>query len=55
MNSMDFIKGIGIGAAAGAAIGMIVSPRKRNGKTMVGKALKAAGEIVDNVTDAMGV
>ena len=54
MNKMDFIKGIGIGAAAGTAMGILLAPKKKNRKNMAGKALKAAGDIVENLTGAMG-
>lgn len=54
MNSMDFAKGMGLGVIAGATIGMAVAPRKKGSKSMAGKALKAAGEIVENITDAIG-
>jgi len=45
-----FIKGVSIGIVTGAALGMIVAPRGKNKKSAVGRALKAAGEIVDNVS-----
>jgi len=54
MNKMDFIKGIGIGAAAGTAMGFLLAPKKKNRKIMAGKALKAAENIVENLTGAMG-
>lgn len=54
MSNMDLIKGITIGAVAGATIGMAVVPRRRSAKSVTGRALKAAGEIMENITDAMG-
>ena len=55
MNSMDFIKGMGIGLVAGAVVGMAVTPKKKNMKSVTGKALKTAGEIVENISDAIGL
>ena len=40
------------GMAAGAAIGMLISPRKKKKTSMIGKAVKAAGEMIDNVSGA---
>ena len=50
----EIVKGIGIGMVAGAAIGMLVAPKKKNKPSMVGKAVKAAGEVIDNVTGLFG-
>ena len=55
MNNMDFIKGMSIGVIAGASVGMAIAPKKKNTKTFAGKALKAAGEIVENVSGALGM
>ena len=56
MNSMDFIKGMGIGMVAGTARSMAVMPKKKNNlKSVTGKALKTAGEIVENISDAIGL
>ena len=46
MNSMDsksFLKGVGMGMAIGASMGMLMAPRKK-GDNVIGRALKAAGE-----------
>ena len=55
MNTMDFVKGIGIGIVTGAAMGMAVSQKNKNVRAMTGKAMRAAGGIVDNISDAMGM
>ena len=47
MNSMDsksFLKGVGMG--------MLMAPRKK-GDNVIGRALKAAGELADNITEAL--
>lgn len=43
MNSMDsksFLKGVGMGMAIGASMGMLMAPRKK-GDNVIGRALKA--------------
>lgn len=54
MTGTGFMRGIAIGAAAGAVIGILAVPKKKYcGKRMVGKALKAAGELVDNISGSI--
>ena len=54
MTRTGFISGIAIGMAAGAAVGMMVKPKKKHcGKKTAAKALKAAGELVDNISGYM--
>ena len=54
MTTTGFMRGVAVGVAAGAVIGMVAMPKKKNhGKKMVGKALKTAGELIDNVSGAM--
>mgnify|MGYP007070208690 CR=1 FL=1 len=53
MNKMSFVKGMGIGAAVGAAVGMMAAPKK--GKSpMISKALKSMGDVVDSVAGTLG-
>ena len=47
-----FLKGMGMGLAIGASVGMALAPKKK-GTNVVGKAPKAAGELADNISDAM--
>jgi len=54
MTTAGFIKGIVIGAAAGACIGAACTPKKKKlGKKMMGKTLKAAGELVESFAGSM--
>jgi len=55
MCTMDFVKGLGVGMAAGEMVAMAVTPKRRKCKTVMGKALKAAGDIAGNITDAIGL
>lgn len=48
-----FLCGMLLGAAVGAmGAGMLCMPHKK-GKKMIGRALKAAGELADNICDAL--
>ena len=52
MQNTSFLKGMGMGLAIGASVGMALAPKRKN-TNVVGKALKAAGELAENITDAM--
>jgi gas vesicle protein len=55
MNSMNFVKGVGVGLVLGSAVSMVVMPHnnKRNGKNMIGKALRTMGEVIESISDAV--
>ena len=55
MCKTDFARGVITGVIAGTAVWMIVAPSKKGSKTMAGKALKAAGDLVENISDFMGL
>ena len=57
MNNIDFIKGVGVGVIARATIGMAAAPftKKKCTKTFAGKVMKTAGEILENVTQVLGM
>lgn len=52
MQNSSFLKGMGMGLAIGTSVGMALAPKRKN-TNVVGKALKAAGELAENITDAM--
>jgi len=56
---MVFLKGVGIGmgvgAAAGALAGMAMAPRKKKTGSVVSRALKAAGDLAENISEAVGL
>ena len=52
MQNTSFLKGMGMGLAIGASVGMALAPKRKN-TNVVGKALQAAGELAENITDAM--
>lgn len=55
MTKHEFMRGMGLGMAAGAALGMALAPKKKktNLKKAAGRAIKSVGEVVENITDAM--
>jgi gas vesicle protein len=53
MNNMSFFKGMGLGVVVGSMVGMAAMPHKK--KFSMGKALKSMGDVVENVTNAIGL
>ena len=51
----NFIKGMGTGLVVGACIGMTCAPDKKKGKKMLGKAMRAVSEVMDDVASVMGL
>ncbi|MEG2215508.1 MAG: hypothetical protein RRY09_07835 [Oscillospiraceae bacterium] len=49
---MNFVKGMGMGLIVGTSLGLTVAPRKKT-KNMLGKALHAAGELADNISETI--
>jgi len=54
MKKSNFLIGMGIGVAVGSAFGISMMPKKRS-KNIVSKTLKTMGEVVDAVSDSMGL
>ena len=55
MSNMDLLKGLGIGLALGGLIGLSLTSGKRKRKKCKNHTIKAIGEVVDNVTDMLGM
>jgi len=55
MENTQFMRGIGVGVAVGAALAVAMRPRHKSVKSTAGKAIKAVGEVVENISDAMGM
>lgn len=53
MNKMTFVKGIGLGIVVGSAMGMALAPKKK--KSAIGKALRSMGDVVEGITDTIGL
>jgi len=52
---MNMLKGVGIGLALGSAIYIAMSSGRRRRKKCKNHTIKAIGEVVDNVTDMIGL
>lgn len=56
MKEHDFAWGMTMGVVAGAALGMAMSPRKKsNMKKAADKAMRTVGEVMETLTDEMGL
>ena len=55
MTKTNLLVGMGIGVAVGSLAGMTVSGTKKPPKNIVGKTLKAMGEVVDAVSSSIGL
>ena len=50
MTNHGFVKGIAVGAVAGAVIGVLATPKSREAKRSAAKFLRTAGGIIEEVT-----
>ena len=52
------IRAVGLGMAAGAAVSMMAAPRKKHKmvtkKSNIGKAIRAMGDVLEDVENALG-
>ena len=55
MTKMSFAKGIGLGLLVGSAVAVAIPHRKHSHKRTIGKALRTVGEVIENVSDAIGI
>ena len=55
MKAMDFLKGMGAGMMVGAALGMLISPEKRGGKKRLSRLFRAAGDVIEDLSGAIGL
>ena len=55
MKEHEFAKGMTMGVMAGAALGMVMAPRKKtNMKKAAGKAMKTMGQVMENLLMGSG-
>ena len=57
MDTKNMAKAVGIGMAAGAALSMMATPRKKKNmmkKSNVSKAIRAMGDVLEDVENALG-
>jgi gas vesicle protein len=55
MNNTKFLRGMGVGVAVGAAIGMACMPKSGMKRSPAGKAFKAVTDVMENIADAIGL
>ena len=55
MKTLDFLKGMGAGMVVGAALGMVMTPDKRSGKKRLSKMIRAAGDVIEDLSGAIGL
>ena len=48
-----FMRGVGLGMLAGAVVGMMVSPGKKELKRTANKAVQAVGTAADSISEAI--
>lgn len=53
MKTMKFVKGMGAGLMIGACLGMAFAPDKKYRKRQIGRAVRAFGQIIEDVSDAI--
>ena len=58
MDTKNMAKAVGIGMAAGAALSMMATPRKKKNmmmkKSNISKAIRAMGDVLEDVENALG-
>lgn len=55
MNNTKFLRGMGVGVAVGAAIGIACAPKSGMKRSTTGKAFKTVTDIMENIADAIGL
>lgn len=56
MKEHDFAIGMTMGMAAGAVLGMMVAPQRKSAvKKAADKAMKTMGEVMETLSDEMGL
>ena len=53
MERSHFMRGVGLGMLAGAVVGMIVSPGKKELKQTANKAVQAVSNAADSISNAI--
>lgn len=48
------MRGVGLGMLAGAVVGLLVSPGKKELKRSAGKAVRAVENAAESISDAIG-
>ena len=55
MKNMNFVKGMGAGIVVGAALGMMLSPDMKSSRRKLTKMFRAAGNVIEDLSGAIGL
>lgn len=57
MKQIPFMRGIGLGIGVGVALGMTMNGKRKHmlAKSKVGKTIKAVSDVMEDLTDAIGL
>ena len=55
MMNKGFSTGVGLGLLVGSAVGMALPRRKMSHKRRVGRVIKTVGDVIENVSEAIGM
>lgn len=57
MKQIPFLRGIGLGIGVGVALGMTMNGKRKHplAKSKVGKSIKAVADVMEDLTDAIGL
>lgn len=57
MNNTNLLRGMGMGIAVGAALGMAMTPKRKMSlkKSPAGKAIRAVTDVMEEIADTMGL
>lgn len=54
MNKTNFYVGMGMGLIVGGTAAMIMRPKRRCAKSMLGKTLRTMSDVADSISGTMG-
>lgn len=55
MTKTNFLRGVGMGIAVGAAVGAMMPTHRKRKRSSAARAIKAVTDVMDNLSDAMGL
>lgn len=55
MKGINFLKGVGAGVMVGAALGALLSPDKKTSRKRLGKMLRTAGDVIEDLGGTLGL
>ena len=55
MKQIPFARGVGLGISVGVALGMAMHGKRKHVLSKVGKTIKAVSDVMEDLTDAIGL